>query len=95
MSDLTAQLITEHIVLLHTPLGAILIPLVMFPLLLCLQKQVNSEEYGPAMADLEKQIAAHNLIHKEIEAYSSQLCISSAGSKVKTSHITSHSHRSQ
>uniref|UniRef100_A0A3B5B1W9 Envoplakin n=1 Tax=Stegastes partitus TaxID=144197 RepID=A0A3B5B1W9_9TELE len=45
------------------------------------QKQVNAEEYGPTMADLEKQIAAHNILHKEIEAYNSQLCVSSAGSK--------------
>lgn len=49
---------------------------------LCSQKQVNIEEYGPSMADLERQIAAHNILHKEIEAYSSQLCVSSAGSKV-------------
>ncbi|KAK2816825.1 hypothetical protein Q5P01_025016 [Channa striata] len=47
------------------------------------QKQVNVEEYGPTMADLEKQIAAHNLVHKEIESYSSQLSVSSAGSKDK------------
>ncbi|KAM9857427.1 envoplakin a [Aulostomus maculatus] len=47
------------------------------------QKQVNTEEYGPTMADLEKQIAAHNILHKEVEAYSSQLCVSSAGSKEK------------
>ncbi|XP_070683693.1 envoplakin a [Pempheris klunzingeri] len=47
------------------------------------QKQVNAEEYGPTMADLEKQIATHNILHKEIEAYSSQLCVSSAGSKEK------------
>ncbi|TNM86147.1 hypothetical protein fugu_008418 [Takifugu bimaculatus] len=47
------------------------------------QKQVNSEEYGPTMADLEKQIAAHNILHKEIQAYSSQLCVSSAGGKVR------------
>ncbi|XP_040891629.1 envoplakin a [Toxotes jaculatrix] len=45
------------------------------------QKQVNVEEYGPTLADLEKQIAAHNILHKEVEAYSSQLCVSSAGSK--------------
>ncbi|KAG8014466.1 Envoplakin [Nibea albiflora] len=45
------------------------------------QKEVNVEDYGPTMADLEKQIAAHNIAHKEIEAYSSQLCVSSAGSK--------------
>ncbi|XP_062284093.1 envoplakin a [Scomber scombrus] len=47
------------------------------------QKEVSTEEYGPTMADLEKQIAAHNILHKEIEAYSSQLCVSSAGSKEK------------
>ncbi|KAM9770016.1 envoplakin a [Menidia menidia] len=47
------------------------------------QKEVNIEEYGPSMADLEKQIAAHNILHKEIEAYNSQLCVSSAGSKEK------------
>uniref|UniRef100_A0A8C9XJK5 Envoplakin a n=1 Tax=Sander lucioperca TaxID=283035 RepID=A0A8C9XJK5_SANLU len=42
------------------------------------QKLVNVEEYGPTMADLEKQVAAHNILHKEIEAYNSQLCVSSA-----------------
>ncbi|KAF7655666.1 hypothetical protein LDENG_00052700 [Lucifuga dentata] len=47
------------------------------------QKQVNTEEFGPTMEDLEKQIATHNILHKEIEAYSSQLCVSSAGSKEK------------
>ncbi|XP_051240022.1 envoplakin a [Dicentrarchus labrax] len=47
------------------------------------QKEVNVEEYGPTMADLEKQIAAHNILHKEVEGYSSQLCVSSAGSKEK------------
>ncbi|XP_044199876.1 envoplakin a [Thunnus albacares] len=47
------------------------------------QKEVGTEEYGPTMADLEKQIAAHNILHKEIEAYSPQLCVSSAGSKEK------------
>uniref|UniRef100_A0A7N6F839 Envoplakin a n=1 Tax=Anabas testudineus TaxID=64144 RepID=A0A7N6F839_ANATE len=47
------------------------------------QKQLNTEEYGPTRADLEKQIAAHNLLHKEIEAYSAQLTVSSAGSKEK------------
>ncbi|TNN69510.1 Envoplakin [Liparis tanakae] len=47
------------------------------------QKLVNVEEYGPNMSDVEKQVAAHNILHKEVEAYSSQLCISSAGSKEK------------
>ncbi|XP_056136215.1 envoplakin a [Lampris incognitus] len=51
------------------------------PLLNQKQKEVNAEEYGPTMSDLEKQIASHNILHKEIEAYSSQLSPSSAGSK--------------
>ncbi|XP_041640433.1 envoplakin a [Cheilinus undulatus] len=45
------------------------------------QKEVNSEEYGPTMAELEKQMAAHNILHKQVEAYNAQLCVSSAGSK--------------
>uniref|UniRef100_A0A8C4HZ89 Envoplakin a n=1 Tax=Dicentrarchus labrax TaxID=13489 RepID=A0A8C4HZ89_DICLA len=56
------------------------------------QKEVNVEEYGPTMADLEKQIAAHNILHKEVEGYSSQLCVSSAGSKVdKHAYMKTHS----
>nr|XP_015809808.2 envoplakin a [Nothobranchius furzeri]XP_054607682.1 envoplakin a [Nothobranchius furzeri] len=47
------------------------------------QKDVNKEEFGPTMADLEKQIAAHNVLHQELEAYNSQLCVSSAGNKEK------------
>ncbi|KAK9539963.1 hypothetical protein VZT92_002442 [Zoarces viviparus] len=47
------------------------------------QKLVNAEEFGPTMADLEKQVASHNILHKEVEAYNSQLCVSSAGSKEK------------
>ncbi|CAJ1053649.1 envoplakin a [Xyrichtys novacula] len=47
------------------------------------QKEVNSEEYGPTMADLDKQLAQHNILHKQVEAYNSQLCVSSAGSKEK------------
>uniref|UniRef100_A0A8K9WWJ2 Envoplakin a n=1 Tax=Oncorhynchus mykiss TaxID=8022 RepID=A0A8K9WWJ2_ONCMY len=45
------------------------------------QREVNTEEYGPTMADLKKQIAAHNILHKEIETYSSQLSTSSTGTK--------------
>ncbi|KAJ8283836.1 hypothetical protein COCON_G00026860 [Conger conger] len=45
------------------------------------QRQVNAEEYGPSMSDLEKQIASHNILHKEIEAYKNQLDVSSTGSK--------------
>ncbi|XP_054459877.1 envoplakin a [Anoplopoma fimbria] len=47
------------------------------------QKLVNVEEFGPTMADLEKQVATHNILHKEVESYNSQLCVSSAGSKEK------------
>uniref|UniRef100_A0A672HTY2 Uncharacterized protein n=1 Tax=Salarias fasciatus TaxID=181472 RepID=A0A672HTY2_SALFA len=47
------------------------------------QKNVNNDEFGPSIADLEKQIAAHNILHKELESYNPQLCVSSAGSKEK------------
>ncbi|XP_029006466.1 envoplakin a [Betta splendens] len=46
-------------------------------------KQLDVEEFGPTMEDLKKQIAAHNILHQEIEAYSSQLTVSSAGNKEK------------
>ncbi|CAL8328952.1 unnamed protein product [Lota lota] len=45
------------------------------------QKEVNVETFGPTMADLEKQIASHNILHKELEAYSPQLSPSSVGNK--------------
>ncbi|XP_058496226.1 envoplakin a [Solea solea] len=45
------------------------------------QKQLNVEEFGPSMEELEKQIATHNILHKQIEAYNAQLNTSSAGSK--------------
>ncbi|XP_068606672.1 envoplakin a [Brachionichthys hirsutus] len=51
------------------------------PLFIEKQKAVSADDFGPSMADLEKQIATHNILHKEIEVYNSQLCISSAGSK--------------
>ena len=47
-----------------------------------LQKEVNVEAFGPTMADLEKQIASHNILHKELEAYSPQLSLGSVGNKV-------------
>ncbi|XP_026989403.1 envoplakin a [Tachysurus fulvidraco] len=47
------------------------------------QKEVNSEAYGPTMSELEKQIAAHNILHKEIEAYSTQLSPDSTSSKAE------------
>lgn len=37
------------------------------------QKQVNAGQYGPGMSELEKQIAEHNILQKEIEAYGLQI----------------------
>uniref|UniRef100_A0A3Q3GGX3 Envoplakin-like n=1 Tax=Labrus bergylta TaxID=56723 RepID=A0A3Q3GGX3_9LABR len=37
------------------------------------QKQLNAEPYGPKLSDVEKQIAAHNILNRSIEDYSSQL----------------------
>ncbi|KFZ54274.1 Envoplakin, partial [Antrostomus carolinensis] len=36
-------------------------------------RQVNEGQYGPGMAELEKQIAEHNILQKEIEAYGLQI----------------------
>uniref|UniRef100_A0A663LK90 Uncharacterized protein n=1 Tax=Athene cunicularia TaxID=194338 RepID=A0A663LK90_ATHCN len=36
-------------------------------------KQVNAGQYGPSMSELEKQIAEHNILQKEIEAYGLQI----------------------
>ncbi|XP_015254605.1 PREDICTED: envoplakin-like [Cyprinodon variegatus] len=49
------------------------------------QKALSKDVYGNTTADLEKQIAAQNILEKELEAYSSQLCVASAGSKEKHS----------
>ena len=38
-----------------------------------LQKQVCEGQYGPGMAELEQQVAEHNILKKEIEAYGQQL----------------------
>uniref|UniRef100_A0A8C8IL94 Envoplakin n=1 Tax=Oncorhynchus tshawytscha TaxID=74940 RepID=A0A8C8IL94_ONCTS len=48
------------------------------------QKQISAERYGPNLSDVEKQIASHNILHQEIEAYSSQMNRSSTGSPVTT-----------
>ncbi|XP_054616002.1 envoplakin-like [Dunckerocampus dactyliophorus] len=37
------------------------------------QRRLDTEGYGRSLSDVEKQIAAHNILHQEIEAYSSQL----------------------
>ncbi|KAL0993032.1 hypothetical protein UPYG_G00102410 [Umbra pygmaea] len=44
------------------------------------QKQINAEQYGPKLSDVEKQIASHNILHQEIEAYGLQLDHSTTGS---------------
>ncbi|XP_038133966.1 envoplakin a [Cyprinodon tularosa] len=49
------------------------------------QKALSKDVYGTTTADLEKQIAAQNILEKELEAYNSQLCVASAGSKEKHS----------
>ncbi|XP_061472236.1 envoplakin isoform X1 [Rhineura floridana] len=37
------------------------------------QKEINAGKYGPTMPELEKQIAEHNILQKEIEAYGLQI----------------------
>ncbi|XP_028376591.1 envoplakin [Phyllostomus discolor] len=37
------------------------------------QKQVREGQYGPGMAELEQQIAEHNILQKEIDSYGQQL----------------------
>ncbi|XP_051996354.1 envoplakin a [Xyrauchen texanus] len=45
------------------------------------QKDASKEEYGPTMVELKKQIAAHNILHKEIESYNNQLSPGSTSSQ--------------
>lgn len=42
-------------------------------LILALQNQVREGQYGPGMAELERQVAEHNILQKEIDAYGQQL----------------------
>ncbi|XP_004860787.1 envoplakin isoform X1 [Heterocephalus glaber] len=37
------------------------------------QKQVSEGQYGPGMGELEQQVAEHNILQREIEAYGQQL----------------------
>ncbi|XP_077590836.1 envoplakin-like [Stigmatopora nigra] len=37
------------------------------------QRRLDTDGYGQSLSDVEKQIAAHNILHKEIEAYIDQL----------------------
>ncbi|CAN9505785.1 unnamed protein product [Ophioblennius macclurei] len=43
-------------------------------------KQLKKAEFGPTLSEVEKQIAAHNILHQEIEAYNKQLQPGTAGS---------------
>lgn len=47
-----------------------------------LQKQIDVEPFGPNLADVEKQIAAHNILHQAIQSYSTQLTPDSITSQV-------------
>ncbi|MEQ2262327.1 hypothetical protein XENORESO_006806, partial [Xenotaenia resolanae] len=54
---------------------------------------IMGEKYGPNLYDVEKQIAEHNILHQQIEAYSSQLQPSSTTSpeisKLRHNHLAS------
>lgn len=47
------------------------------------QKQLDVESFGPNLADVEKQIAAHNILHQAIQSYSTQLTPDSIASPVR------------
>uniref|UniRef100_A0A3B3S1I3 Envoplakin b n=1 Tax=Paramormyrops kingsleyae TaxID=1676925 RepID=A0A3B3S1I3_9TELE len=49
------------------------------------QKQVTMGEYGPGVPDAEKQIASHNILHKEIEAY--RPLVESSSSQQRSRHL--------
>lgn len=52
-------------------------------LLFChLQKHLDVEPFGPNLAEVEKQIAAHNILHQAIQSYSAQLTPDSVTSQV-------------
>lgn len=55
-----------------------------------LQKQLDVETFGPNLADVEKQIAAHNILHQAIQSYSAQLTPDSITSQVH--YIQKHTH---
>ncbi|CAL8270711.1 unnamed protein product [Lota lota] len=37
------------------------------------QREIEAGAYGPNLSDVEKQVAAHNLLHEQIQAYKAQL----------------------
>lgn len=47
------------------------------------QKQLDVEPFGPNLADVEKQIAAHNILHQAIQSYNTQLTADSIASPVR------------
>lgn len=47
-----------------------------------LQKQLDVEPFGPNLVDVEKQIAAHNILHQAIQSYSTLLTPDSITSQV-------------
>ncbi|KAF3846923.1 hypothetical protein F7725_004001 [Dissostichus mawsoni] len=51
------------------------------PLLDDKMRQLKADTYGPKLPDVEKQMAEHNILHQEIEAYKDQLQPSSTSSK--------------
>lgn len=53
------------------------------------QKQLNEESFGPNLADVEKQIAAHNILHQAIQFYSTQLTPDSIASSVRARVVVS------
>ncbi|XP_072298537.1 envoplakin-like [Eucyclogobius newberryi] len=53
------------------------------PLLDSKLRQLDTQELGPNLSDVEKQMAAHSILHQEIEAYSAQLQPGSALSQDK------------
>ncbi|MFT7797741.1 envoplakin-like [Arapaima gigas] len=48
------------------------------------QRQVDTGEFGPGIPDIEKQIASHNILLKEIEAYGPLLDPQGTGSSVRS-----------
>lgn len=54
------------------------------------QKQLDVGSFGPNLADVEKQIAAHNILHQAIQSYSTQLTPDSIASSVRARVRTTH-----
>uniref|UniRef100_A0A3B4A4J5 Uncharacterized protein n=1 Tax=Periophthalmus magnuspinnatus TaxID=409849 RepID=A0A3B4A4J5_9GOBI len=63
------------------------------PLLDSKLRQLENQEFGPSLSDLEKQMATHKIMHQEIEAYSNQLqpgpTLSQSRSVQRRTHLSS------